>query len=275
MKSKGEKYERFIKNCKVGGGAILSFFSVFETCQNKNLCYNSDIYHHNIARLKMTRFKGVTLAEVLITLGIIGVVAAMTMPLLIANYKKQEVATKVKKVYSILSQATLRAVEDNGEYQYWDNAKTIGAEEYFNQYYKPYLSIIKVCYDYCGYDRQNPWKRLNGSYWEYSVFVNDFRQPFILSDGTLIVISIASGSADIDDAEYSNLIYFDINANKPPNMLGKDTFIFTRSDKGIFPYGFEQDESAINSNCSKAGAGVYCAAKIMRDGWQIKKDYPW
>ena len=47
-----------------------------------------------------------TLAEVLITLGIIGVVAAMTMPSLIQNYQKQEMAAKVKKVYSVLFLAT-------------------------------------------------------------------------------------------------------------------------------------------------------------------------
>lgn len=43
-------------------------------------------------------FKGFTLAEVLITLGIIGVVAALTMPALVANYKKQEAVSKLKNL---------------------------------------------------------------------------------------------------------------------------------------------------------------------------------
>ena len=47
--------------------------------------------------------KGFTLAEVLITLGIIGIVAAMTMPALIANHQKQVAATAVKKMYSQLN----------------------------------------------------------------------------------------------------------------------------------------------------------------------------
>ena len=46
-----------------------------------------------------------TLAEVLITLGIIGVVAAMTLPTLIQNYRKQQTTTQLKATYSILSQA--------------------------------------------------------------------------------------------------------------------------------------------------------------------------
>ena len=48
---------------------------------------------------------GFTLAEVLITLGIIGVVAALTMPALIGNYQKKEITTRLKKTYSIVQQA--------------------------------------------------------------------------------------------------------------------------------------------------------------------------
>ena len=62
---------------------------------------------------------GFTLAEVLITLGIIGVVAAMTMPSLIANHQEKVTVTKVKKVYSILSQAYLIAVEEYGTPDEW------------------------------------------------------------------------------------------------------------------------------------------------------------
>lgn len=41
---------------------------------------------------------GFTLAEILITLGIIGVVAALTMPALIANYQKQEILSRLKNL---------------------------------------------------------------------------------------------------------------------------------------------------------------------------------
>ena len=61
-----------------------------------------------------------TLAEVLITLGIIGVVAAMTLPTLITSYKEKQRVTQLKKSYSVLQQAYLRAVEKHGDAQYWD-----------------------------------------------------------------------------------------------------------------------------------------------------------
>ena len=48
-----------------------------------------------------------TLAEVLITLGIIGVVAAMTMPTLVSHYRHKVLETQFKKAYSTLSQAVI------------------------------------------------------------------------------------------------------------------------------------------------------------------------
>ena len=63
---------------------------------------------------KKNFFFAFTLAEVLITLGIIGVVAAMTMPSLIQNHRKTVVISKLKKMSSTLSQAYQAATEDIG-----------------------------------------------------------------------------------------------------------------------------------------------------------------
>jgi prepilin-type N-terminal cleavage/methylation domain-containing protein len=56
--------------------------------------------------------KAFTLAEVLITLGIIGVVAAMTLPTLIQNHKNRELQTQFKKSYSTLSQILQKVVTE-------------------------------------------------------------------------------------------------------------------------------------------------------------------
>lgn len=63
--------------------------------------------------------KAFTLAEVLVTLGIIGVVAAMTMPTLINNTGNEKYVAKLKKVQSLLGQATINAVEEHGMIQDW------------------------------------------------------------------------------------------------------------------------------------------------------------
>ena len=62
-----------------------------------------------------------TLAEVLITLGIIGIVAAMTLPALMANGRKQETVARLKKFNSMMLQAILLSKNDNGPYEYWNN----------------------------------------------------------------------------------------------------------------------------------------------------------
>ena len=63
--------------------------------------------------------KGFALAEVLITLGIIGIVAAMTLPALVQKNQEKVTVTKLKKVYSILSQAYQFAVNDYGTPDLW------------------------------------------------------------------------------------------------------------------------------------------------------------
>ena len=61
----------------------------------------------------MTKFKGFTLAEVLITLGIIGVVAAMTMPTLINSTQGAQYKTAFKKSLTVLSQAVVMNIALN------------------------------------------------------------------------------------------------------------------------------------------------------------------
>ena len=68
---------------------------------------------------KVAGLKGFTLAEVLITLGIIGVVAAMTMPSLIQKHKEKEYAAKLIKFNSLMSQALITAVSNEGDVTDW------------------------------------------------------------------------------------------------------------------------------------------------------------
>ncbi len=68
--------------------------------------------------------KAFTLAEVLITLGIIGVVAALTIPSLIQKHREQVAVTKVKKAYSMISQAYLMAIAENGTVDNWGLKKS-------------------------------------------------------------------------------------------------------------------------------------------------------
>ena len=219
MKSKGEKYERFIKNCNVGGGAILSFFSVFETCQNKNLCYNSDIYNHELTRLKMTRFKGFTLAEVLITLGVIGVVAAMTMPALVSHYQKKVLETQFKKAYSALSQAMIPL---QSEYL---NCPAGSKTEIRNLLFAQYNNLgvnatSKLDYDnFKTYTKSNSSARIHANCLDPSISADFSGYGVTTVDGATI--------AFCTNNTYGNMISVDTNGfKKGPNAYGHDLFFF-------------------------------------------------
>ena len=214
-----------------------------------------------------------TLAEVLITLGIIGVVAAMTMPVLVGKYQKTETVSRLQKVYNILNNAMRLAEAEHGEYEYWDDAVVIGAEAYYQKYFKPYYKILKECNTYqdCGFDSNNPYKNLDDSQWGESLIWEGRRKPFITSDGMLINI-IASGGSPVVKTDR---ITVDINGSAKPNKLGRDVFRFVRvPKKGVLPLFYDAEEDVVNAECSGAG-GSSCAAKIMRDGWKIADDYPW
>lgn len=64
-------------------------------------------------------YKAFTLAEVLITLGIIGIVASLTLPAIIQKQNEKATVTALKKFYSSISQAYLFAKNEYGSVNEW------------------------------------------------------------------------------------------------------------------------------------------------------------
>ena len=136
-------------------------------------------YYHSPRRVAFT------LAEVLITLGIIGVVAAMTLPTLVQHYKRQEASARLKKFYSAMSQAIKLSETDNGEIKYWEkieqqyledgSSDTLANSElsynFFMKYLEPYIKYTKIDKAVAVDDPENSY--------EYEVKV-------YLSDGSLL-----------------------------------------------------------------------------------------
>lgn len=133
-------------SCRGGGRLLSSCKAFFEGCKSLKICYNNDMLHHIYNGVCMRKNLGFTLAEVLITLGIIGVVAAMTMPSLIANHNKRVVETRLKKFYSSINQAIKMAELDYGERDVWyeDNSEHDLQLAWLKKYIVPYMNVIKV-----------------------------------------------------------------------------------------------------------------------------------
>ena len=145
-----------------------------------------------------------TLAEVLITLGIIGVVAALTMPSLIANHQKLQTVTQLKRTYNVLSNAVRMSVAENGDVEEWvleDGDGVQLSSEFANTYLIPYLQVIKNCETdttgECGYELSH----INGS--DNSASVKNYSR-FILNDGTIVFIRAKSDPAG---AVFQKIVY--------------------------------------------------------------------
>lgn len=216
---------------------------------------------------------GFTLAEVLITLGIIGVVAALTLPSVITNYQKKQTVEQLKKAYSTFSQALVSSQQENGSSSEWDTTLLNSSYEdnlsYFEKYWKPYLKIIKVCktMSECGY-KINNFYFIDNSGTGYGQYNNV--PGFIYGDGTYAYIRPYSLSPNL--LPELQMLCIDLNGVKEPNVIGKDVF-FLRIDikKGVFGT-MDGVSSCTKQNFSE---GRSCAGKIIQDGWQIKDDYPW
>ena len=220
------------------------------------------------------KLRGFTLAEVLITLGIIGVIAAMTLPTLITNYQKRATIAKLKRAYSVIKQAYLMSYDQVGD-PAAEEAFAMGADTYFKTYWAPFIKATHCKSEKaCGYNKVFPFLEASGEVYGIGI-IADNRSTFYTSDGFLYVVFVGSGAIDTRSAN-TNIIV-DINGGKGANTFGKDVFCLQRiaDEKGndMQFCGYKSTDPSVN--CSKKGNGLYCAEKIRRDGWKILKDYPW
>ena len=263
-----------------------------ETCQGllrrfvHKITNNNEISPHNdmnnkncnkLINLSLKKKIAFTLAETLITLGIIGIVAAMTIPTLISNYQKKQTVTKLQKAISILNQAYKLSFDDVGEPSAQE-AFNMGAEQYFQTYWAPYIKTALICttYQQCGYKELQPWKTASNQKNTTAVVNLTHRATFYTSDGFLYVIFTSIGKTAEEGYMKNNSIIVDLNGHEGPNRVGRDVFYLTRVEKdgaGIQTLGMAYSDENVNNNCSNEG--YYCAEKIRRAGWRIEKDYPW
>ena len=232
----------------------------------------------HVAHWNNSRKIAFTLAEVLITLGIIGVVAAMTMPSLITNYRVKETVSKLKKVNTIFNNAFLQAKEENGEISDWGLSNStldtdtddgsIANSNYgrdkFLEILSKHLKTISMCkYSDNSCEVYRP-TNLQGDIDNSDSYSN----RLVLADGTIIghvylnntACNTNWGSGALSQSCGSFKV--DLNGSKKPNMYGKDIFQFDITVNGIVPSGIATDisgnnfeESCIKSNSRMNGVG--------------------
>ena len=229
---RGVKYEPTLyKNCCRGGGKGLAF----------------------------------TLAEVLITLGIIGVVAALTLPNLVANYKKQVLVTQLKAEVNIIENSFRKILANEGVDDL-NNTPLFNELGFDKDYYISQTGFSEISNDSEMAFAQEIRKKnryLSSSH----IFT------FYLNNGGCFGVR---GYRSLTTSPYYPVVYVDVNCDKSPNSLGYDQFAiqFNR-------FGRRQSANSFISLCNEGTRkysisivlsdyiGFGCFNKVVQDGWKI------
>ena len=217
-----------------------------------------------------------TLAEIIITLGIIGVIAAISIPHLIVSIQKHTIETKLKRFYAEMNQALKLSAEQNGvDPDGWvmrgRQYNQADLDNFVDTYLRPVLNI--------SYTRQiSPNPRTCGG-----------RCPrilVVLNNGIAFSMYIDGNGVDV---------FMHPNPNKTDFMSTRDAFAFqmTKTDNSRTRYQAEGSfepytafwnngrESTLYTDttrgCNKLSSSnkQYCTKIIQLNGWKFPKDYPW
>jgi len=238
--------------------------------------------------------KGFTLVEVVLTLTIIGVVAAITIPTMVHETNKKSTIEQLKKSASTLNQAVYNATITNGAVMSWNWSTKDSVVDIMQRVISPRLNVGYKCSgDVMGINSNciYPVKSIKGE--EISDESFEAKSRVLLNDGSLIAFSkgfVSTSEAEDakkDDTGEANktgsdctwggnpksvcgIFMVDVNGSKKPNIIGKDVFFFGLNLGGaVLPYGAEQGEEFIDQNCAEGSNGSTCAAKLAKDGWDV------
>ncbi|MBR6163592.1 prepilin-type N-terminal cleavage/methylation domain-containing protein [bacterium] len=211
--------------------------------------------------------QGFTLAEVLITLVIIGVIAALTVPSLINKTNNQEMVARLKKTYSTLAQATNLIIAEEGTPRADKGGWATTRSNIYNLYLK-HLNNARECKTDAGcWASGNVYTTLSGApYTDINTYGTYGK--FVLSDG--VAVSVYDSVYEACNYNWDNghddcaLIMVDLNGAKKPNRIGRDVFEFVIKENGLKPLGC--NGGATWAICSKDYGGEGCACKVLREG---------
>ena len=222
----------------------------------------------------MKKNLGFTLAEVLITLGIIGVVAALTIPTLISNHQKKVYVNQLKKAYNTVTNVFSLIKADTGSDNLFDSEfitnigiRTSSNEAEVTNYAKKYFNISEDVkyYDYNVVDQE--YKYL--FYGNGTSTVKPYGYLIKTPDGADIYMSGSDPSSSADPKIYVSI---DVNgSNRAPNTVGRDLFSLTFNMNGKYikqTAGGNPDEVCGGGSTHQAEIEA-CAAKIMEEGWEM------
>lgn len=197
--------------------------------------------------------KGFTLAEVLVTLSIIGIIAALTIPSLVQNVQNEQHKSAWKKIYSEISLATINLANDNGG-TIKGLSYSINAADFLRNLYGTQLKYIKTC-------NNDGWACWSPQSWYAGRSLGSYATPEDLAKaiGNDSGAILANGAV-LNFRNYISTcspvcgsLAVDVNGFKPPNEVGQDIFEIRIYENYIKPYGFNTTPTC------PAGSGWDCS----------------
>ena len=230
---------------------------------------------------------GFTLAEVLITLGIIGIVSVMIIPFITTTYQKIVYPIQLKKIYNNLLTVQAAINDEFGNPEYWrfTSYQTDSDDRYNIEIFKRYVTQLNAVsyknkgdYNYFKHGLSdsvvmlNRQPAVNVPEWATGSYIYESWKCYSmqLKNGATIAMYFANSKAGgvlwslIGKQMYAAFL-IDVNGLSGPNMVGRDIFAFglKRGNGSIVPY---MDDT---SDCNEQGAGLSCSRKIIQDGWKM------
>ncbi len=226
-------------------------------------------------KLKKQVVKGFTMAEVLITIGVIGLVAAMTLPGLINKINLREYISLLKSDYSILSQAHLALVAEYGTFEasIIDCTDSKTKHNCLRDTFAKKIKSVRTCDEpyhkddvksscFAEFDKI---RLLNNSI-ATEDYLNWNGATMMLPNGSAVLFYLDDASCKYNFDGYFNYnrcgwITIDVNGNKNPNKFGIDIYVFYVMANAVKPLAYEYlHESLQNGDCTPESSGYSCSS---------------
>ncbi len=227
--------------------------------------------------------KGFTLAEILITLGIVGIVAVLSIPSVMKNYKNRMYTAQLEKVYSQISNATSAIMSDEQVDTFYETKAgastaqdattgeyTAGLPYFLNNYFKAVKKNCATGDDPCVQAGVNTYKTITGT-------------PITgIGDGTYCIQTV-NGAAICGFFNPNNTcmsIVVDVNGLEAPNIAGRDIFSIDIHKNGSLSdyasgcadnnFGCTASQCTTGATTNLYNAACGCLTSVMESGWKME-----
>lgn len=202
--------------------------------------------------------------EILLTTVIIGIIAVITIPVLIQRYVDRTTVSKVKKGLTILTQAKVMAEISHGYIIDWEynTGATKNTAAQFWSYIRPAIAVDQSCGDKTTCYQSKGVFTLKGQYYSENFNTNNKYYKFAFADGSVMWFRMpTTGRCSSSYGGVNNvcaIFWYDVNGDKEPNTFGRDIFVYEMSKDGVHPN--------MTNDCNMLGDGMGCSSYIIKHG---------